>query len=60
MKLILILWLGCLICNEINNGLCNGCLSYFVNFIIKLKISVNEEKFEFLYKIDNDLRALLK
>jgi hypothetical protein len=32
----------------------------FFNFIIKLKISVDVEEFEFLYKIDNDLKVLLK
>jgi len=46
--------------NEINNGLFNGYVSYFVNFIIKLKISVNLKKFEFLGEINNDLRILLK
>jgi hypothetical protein len=46
--------------NEINNGLFTGHISYFVNFIVKLKILINLEEFEFLKKIDNDLRILLK
>jgi hypothetical protein len=46
--------------NKINNGLFNGYVSYFVNFIIKLKISVNLKEFEFLGEITNDLRVLLK
>jgi hypothetical protein len=45
--------------NEINNGLSNGYVSYFINFIIKLKISVNLKEFEFLGEINNDLRVLL-
>jgi hypothetical protein len=47
-------------CNEINDGLFNEYILYFVNFIIILKNSVDVEEFEFLYKIDNDLRVLLK
>ena len=39
--------------NEINNDLFNGYISYFVNFIVKLKILVNLKKFEFLEKIDD-------
>jgi len=35
-------------CNEINNDLFNGYVSYFVNFIVKLKFSVNVEEFNFL------------
>jgi hypothetical protein len=35
-------------CNEINNDLSNGYVSYFVNFIVKLKISVNMEEFDFM------------
>jgi hypothetical protein len=35
-------------CNEIKNGLFNWYVSYFVNFIVKLKILVNVKKFEFL------------
>jgi hypothetical protein len=46
--------------NEINNGLFNGYVSHLINFIFKLKISVNLEEFEFLKKIDNDLKVLLK
>ena len=46
--------------NELNNGFFNGYVLFFVNFIIKLKISVNLEEFYFLEKIDNDLRILLK
>jgi hypothetical protein len=46
--------------NEINSALFNECVSDFVNFIFKLKISVNLEGFEILEKIDNDLRVLLK
>jgi len=46
--------------NEINNGLFNEYILYFFKFIIKLKISVDVEEFEFLYKIDNDLKVLLK
>jgi hypothetical protein len=46
--------------NEINNSLFNGHVSHFVNFIVKFKISVNLEEFDFLEKIDNDLRVLLK
>jgi len=49
-----------MIYNEINNGLFNGYVSYFVDFIIKLKISVNLKEFEFLGEINNDLRVLLK
>jgi len=48
-----------MIYNEINNGLSNGYVSYFINFIIKLKISVNLKEFEFLGEINNDLRVLL-
>ena len=33
--------------NEINNDLFNGYISNFVNFIIKLKFSVNLEEFYF-------------
>ena len=40
-------------CNEVNNGLFNGYVSYFVNFIVKLKIQINLEIFDFLKKIDN-------
>jgi hypothetical protein len=39
-------------CNEINK--------YIFYFIVKLKFSVNMEEFEYLYKIDNDSRVLLK
>jgi hypothetical protein len=46
--------------NEINNDLFNRYVSHFVNFIVKLKISVNLEEFEFLQKIKNDLMVLLK
>jgi hypothetical protein len=35
-------------CNEINNDLFNCYVSYFVNFIVKLKFSVNVEEFKFL------------
>jgi hypothetical protein len=35
-------------CNEINNGLFNECVSYFINFIVKLKVLVNMEEFDFL------------
>jgi hypothetical protein len=45
--------------NEINNGLSNGYVLYFINFIIKLKILVNLKEFEFLGEINNDLRVLL-
>jgi len=34
--------------NEINNDLFNEYVLYFINFIIKLKISVNLKEFEFL------------
>jgi len=47
-------------CNEINYNLFNRYVSYFINFIVKLRISVNVEKFKFLYKTNNDLRVLLK
>ena len=46
--------------NEVNNVLFNGYVSYFVNFIVKLKIYVFLEEFEFLQKINNDLSVLLK
>jgi hypothetical protein len=46
--------------NEINNGLFNRYISYFVNFIVILKVLVNLEEFNFLKKIDNDLKILLK
>jgi hypothetical protein len=46
--------------NEINNGLFNRYISHFVNFIVILKVSVNLEEFNFLKKIDNDLKVLLK
>jgi hypothetical protein len=46
--------------NEINSDLCNGYVSHFINFIVKLKISVNLKEFEFLEKFDNDLNVLLK
>jgi hypothetical protein len=46
--------------NEINNNLFNRYVSYFVNFIVKLRISVNVEEFKFLCKTNNDLRVLLK
>jgi hypothetical protein len=48
-----------MIYNEINNGLSNGYVLYFINFIIKLKILVNLKEFEFLGEINNDLRVLL-
>jgi len=32
----------------------NEYVSYFINFIVKLIISLNLKKFEFLVKIDND------
>jgi hypothetical protein len=48
-----------MIYNEINNGLSNGYILYFINFIIKLKILVNLKEFEFLGEINNDLRVLL-
>jgi hypothetical protein len=35
-------------CNEINNVLFNRYVSYFINFIVKLKISINMEGFEIL------------
>jgi hypothetical protein len=44
--------------NEINNGLCNEYVLYFVNFIVELRISKNMEVFEFMYIIDNDVRIL--
>jgi len=46
--------------NEINSDLFNVYVSHFINFSVKLKISVNLEEFEFLKKINNDLRELLK
>jgi hypothetical protein len=47
--------------NEINSDLFNVYVSHFSDlFNVKLKISVNLEEFEFLKKIDNDLRVLLK
>ena len=46
--------------NEVNNVLFNGYVSYFINFIVKLKIYVFLEEFEFLQKINNDLSVLLK
>jgi hypothetical protein len=48
-----------MIYNEINNGLSNGYVLYFINFIIKLKILVNLKEFEFLGEINHDLRVLL-
>jgi hypothetical protein len=36
------------VCNEINSGLFNEYDSCYINFIVKLKISVNMEEFEFL------------
>jgi hypothetical protein len=36
------------VCNEINSGLFKGYVSCYINFIVKLKISVNIEEFEFL------------
>jgi hypothetical protein len=59
MKLSSILWLRCFF-NKINNDLFNIYVLYFINFIVKLKILVNMEKLKFLYKIDNDLRVLIK
>ena len=47
-------------CNDINNDLFNGYVSYFINFIVKLKFLVNVEEFKFLQKINNDLRVILK
>jgi len=35
-------------CNETNNDLSNWHVSYFVNFIVKLKILVNVEEFDFM------------
>ena len=35
-------------CNGIINDLFNEYVSYFVNFIVKLKILVNVKEFEFL------------
>jgi hypothetical protein len=46
--------------NKINSDLCNGYVLHFINFIVKLKISVNLEEFEFLEEFDNDLNVLLK
>jgi len=46
--------------NEINSDLFNVYVSHFINFSVKLKISVNLEEFEFLKKINNDLKELLK
>jgi hypothetical protein len=43
--------------NEINNDLFNGCVSHLINLIIKLKILVNLEEFDFLEKIDNNYRV---
>ena len=40
--------------NETNTWLFNGYVSYFVNFIVKLKFSINLEEFGFCKKIDND------
>jgi hypothetical protein len=40
--------------NERNNELFNGYVSYFINFIVKLKFLVNLEEFGFCEKIDND------
>jgi len=37
-----------------------GTVLHFINFIVKLKISVNLEEFEFLEEFDNDLNVLLK
>ena len=41
--------------NEINNGFFNRYVSHFFNFIVKSKILVNLEEFEFFDKINNDL-----
>jgi len=46
--------------NEINNSLFNRYILHFVNFIVILKVWVNLEEFNFLKKIDNDLKVLLK
>jgi len=46
--------------NEKNNELFNGYVLYFINFIVNLNILVNLEEFDFLEKIDNDLKLLLK
>jgi len=46
--------------SEINNDLCNGYVAHFVNFIVKLKISVNLKEFEVLDKFNNNLNVLLK
>jgi hypothetical protein len=46
--------------NKINSDFCNGCVLHFINFIVKLEISVNLEEFEFLEEFDNDLNVLLK
>ena len=43
--------------NEIDNDLFNRYISYLINFIIKLKISINWEEFDFLEKIDNNYRV---
>jgi hypothetical protein len=46
--------------NEINNRLFNGYISYFINFIVKLRILVNLKEFDFLNKDDNKIRVILK
>jgi hypothetical protein len=43
--------------NEIDNDLFNRYISYLINFIIKLKILINWEEFDFLEKIDNNYRV---
>jgi hypothetical protein len=36
--------------NEINNGLFNGYVSHFVNFILNFKIFINLEKLIFFWR----------
>ena len=37
-----------MLCYEINNGLFNGFVLYFITFIVELKFLVNVQKFEFM------------
>jgi hypothetical protein len=46
--------------NEINNKLLNEYISYFINFIVMLRIYVNLEEFDFLKKNWSLLKGIIK
>jgi hypothetical protein len=46
--------------NEINNELLNEYVSYFINFIVMLRIYVNLEEFDFFKKNWSLLKGIIK